>query len=190
MLAPRLNGVGLMKRWKCANRNPATPAYSAAMTNTARLRRTVSIPTLSPISRAPFSVRIARPMRLSSRAGGHRHHDRNDGPDHAEVDAPAFGGQRADAQRRNVADAVEAVQQRQRAEQREEADAPCHRNQRQEVAGQPRGDQPEQPGGRAGNDKADDQARRSAARPQAWSATWWHRPRGRRSSPARTRSAR
>ena len=43
------------------------PAYSAAMTNTARLRRTVSIPTLSAISRAPFNVRMARPMRLSSR---------------------------------------------------------------------------------------------------------------------------
>ena len=158
MLAPRLNGVGLMKRWKCANRNPATAAYSAAMTKTVRLRRTVSMPTLSPISRAPFSVRIARPMRLSSKLA-----------DIAMMTATAAqmtprltrrlaadSGPRL--QRRDVADAVEAVQQRQRAEQREEADAPGDRDQRQEMAGQPRGDQPEQPGDRAGQHQAGGQA--------------------------------
>ncbi len=43
------------------------PAYRAAMTKTCRLSHTVSIPMLAPIRRAPFNVRIARPMRLSSR---------------------------------------------------------------------------------------------------------------------------
>ena len=90
--------------------------------------------------------------------GGHRHHDRNNRPDHTQVDPLALGGQRGDAQRRDVADAIEAMQQRQRAEQSEKAHAPRHRNKRQKVTGQSRGHQPEQPRGRSGNDKPDNQA--------------------------------
>ena len=61
------NGVGLMKRCRCAYSHPDTLASSAAYTNTTILSRAPSTPNASAISKPPRSARIARPGRESSR---------------------------------------------------------------------------------------------------------------------------
>ncbi len=61
------NGEGFTKRCRCAYSQPETHASSAAYTNTTILSRAASTPNDSAISSPPFSARMARPGRESSR---------------------------------------------------------------------------------------------------------------------------
>ena len=61
------NGVGFTKRCMCAYSQPDAHAIIAASTNTIMRDAHVFTPIDSAITRPPFSARIARPSRESSR---------------------------------------------------------------------------------------------------------------------------
>ncbi len=152
MLAPRLNGVGLMKSLEMREEEASQGRVERSDDeDLAAEANRVDAEALSHQARAVERAHGATDAAVEQ-VGRHCHDDGDGDQDDREVDALVCGCEWTEGQWWDFANAIEAVQRGQRAEQGEKRDAPCDGHQCEEVTRQARCDEAEEPGDRSSNE--------------------------------------